>query len=259
MIKINLLPRTINEKKIIRNTAILFGILLVAIIVGGITFTRVKLAPEIDKWSMKADAAEAIQTEVTKIEGERDAELAKLPPIKAKSDFINNVHQYNTEYPKLYEEIAKWTYDKVCYVALVCDGTQVAIKARVKSLDDLGRFLLNMYRATDLFTEVAISGVPGYQSSQQNSGGVMSMDMPTPGMPSPGAIPYSAPDMPAPGAAPSASMAGIGAINTSVENAPKTENYIEFTVTCKLKKPIVAPVYTAAGGAAAAGTTPPAP
>ena len=161
MIKINLLPKVINEKRVIRATAVLFGALLAAIVVGGMAY-GMKLHGEVADMEAQAAQAEANQKRVEAIESEATSKKSSIGPIKEKLDFINEVLDYNTKYPALFEEVAKWTYDKVSYSQMQTDGTKIAMTAKVKNLDDLGRYLLNMYRATDLFTSVDISGVPGY-------------------------------------------------------------------------------------------------
>lgn len=252
MIKINLLPKTINEKIVLRNTAIIFAVLLVAVVAGGLTYTaqmRAKLA----QVQAQEQEAKIRKDNVDKIKATVEEWKGKIPPIKAKIDFIDSVLKYNTAYPALYEKVAQWTYSKVQYTSLTCNGTDMAMTARARNLNDLGRYLLNMYRATDLFTEVTISGIPGYGQAQSGTDSMMAaapasaMPMPTPSM-------TSAP-MPAAGA----SLAGMGAIGVGVARQPggAGSKWIDFTVNCKLKTPIAAPALPgAAGGAAPGGGAP---
>lgn len=237
MIKINLLPKTINQKRVIRNTAIMFACLLILVIAAGIAY-GVKLKGDVADMEQLAAAAEQAKTEVEGIKKRADEITASIAPIKQKVDFINAVLEYNKAYPKLYEEVAKWTYDKVALDSLQCDGTQIQMAARVKTLDDLGRYLLNMYRATDLFTEVTISGIPGYGSGPGAGGQGPSYG------PMGGQIGGSM-----------ASLAGLQAIESGVDRAGSGVygggKWINFTVTCKLKTPIVAPQFAGAGATAA--------
>ncbi len=237
MIKINLLPKTINQKLVIRNTAILFACLLLLVIAAGIVYGIV-LKGKVAEMEQMAAAAEQAKAEVEGIQKRADEITASIAPIKQKVDFINAVLEYNKAYPKLYEEVAKWTYDKVALDALQCDGTQIQMVARVKTLDDLGRYLLNMYRATDLFTEVTISGIPGYGSGPGATGQDGSFG------PGGGQIGGSM-----------ASLAGLQAIESGVERAQSGVyaggKWINFTVTCKLKTPIVAPQFAGSGSTAA--------
>ncbi len=240
MIKINLLPRTINEKAIIRNTALAFAVLFIAIIIGGFTYAG-NLSKQVAQKEDEAQVVEAWEQRVEGIKKQAQDQLASIKPIKDKLDFINAVLKYNQEYPKLYANVAKWTYANVMYTGLVCDGAQVVITARTKNLDNLGRYLLNMYRATDLFTEVTISGVPGYGDASQTSmmGGAM------PGMPMP-TMAQSPAFSPA-----QSSLAGISAISSSMERTPAGSGWISFTVVCKLKTPITAPSFAGSGAPAA--------
>ncbi|MGI6294898.1 MAG: PilN domain-containing protein [Armatimonadota bacterium] len=232
MIKINLLPRTINEKAVVRNTAIMFGGLIVLVALVGVLYTQLFLIPQVRAEEDLATQTEALEQEVLGIEKEvAEWRTNKIPPVQKKLTFINDVIAYNQKYPQLYEEIAKWTYEKISYVALASNGTEVNMVARAKNLEDLGRFLLNMYRAQDLFTEVAISGVPGYpMGSADGGGGFVQQSEPTSG-----------------GGGPEANLAGIGAITAGVQAAPAT-GYIGFTVKCKLKTPIVAPTFAGQPG-----------
>jgi Tfp pilus assembly protein PilN len=244
MIKINLLPKTIGQKRVVRNTAILMGFILVLVIAAGVAY-GFRLKGEVAKMEELAAATEAWKARVEGIQKQAQEIRNQTKPIKEKFDFIKDVLAYNLKYPELYEKIARWTYEKVSLTSLQCDGQQVVMQAYVKTLDDLGRYLLNMYRAVDLFSEVTISGIPGYgQGGGQQS--------------------YGTPSMQAPGggeiAGSMAGLAGLRAIETGVERAAVggyAPGGISFTVTCKLKTPIVAPQF--GGGAQPAGGAPSAP
>ncbi|MDH7602018.1 MAG: PilN domain-containing protein [Armatimonadota bacterium] len=236
MIKINLLPRTIDQKRVVRNTAILMGIILLLIIGSGVAYS-IRLQAKVDEMEKLAAETEAWKARVENIQKQAQEVRSQIEPIKQKLDFINKVLQYNLEFPKLYEEIAKWTYEKIQLTSLQCDGQQVVMQAYAKDLDDLGRYLLNMYRAVDLFSEVTISGIPGYKQAAGQGGGVA----PTAQPPAGGQISGSM-----------APLAGIQAIQVGVQRAEAAgyaPSGITFTVTCKLKKPIVAPQFS--GGAQA--------
>ncbi len=237
MIKINLLPRTIDQKRIIRNTALLFVFLLAVVIAGGTAY-GIKLRGEVQKMEELATATEAIEKEVKDIQAQAQQKRDSIKPITMKLEFINQVLEYNKKYPKLYREIAKWTYDKVTLFSLACDGKEVKMQARAKSLDDLGRYLLNMYRATHLFTEVTISGVPSYKSF--NVGGMSfntqsGFSIPSEAFGQGGNIGGSM-----------ANLAGIGAVEQGVGRTPidpLTGFGIPFEVKCKLKTPIEEPKF----------------
>ena len=236
MIKINLLPKGMNQKSVVRSTAMLFGAILLLIVVSGVGY-HIKLTGDVKQMEEQAAAAEAWQARVEAIQGEATRLLDSIKPIQAKLDFINAVLDYNLKYPKLYEDVAKWTYQKVVLLGMASDGKTLTMKARTKSLEDLGRYLLNMYRATDLFTEVAISGVPGYKESQAGSNASSSGQTDQGGQIS----------------GSQANLAGINAISGSVEKTPMAGSWMDFTVTCKIKTPIDAPAFAGQGGGAAPG------
>lgn len=223
MIKINLLPKGINEKKIIKALMMLFGILFVAIIVGAFAIRMLVIDPKIERKQMELKQAQAYKAQVEANKAQTAKINGQVADITAKLNFINAVLKYNTQYPELYKKVAMWTYEKIVLDSLTSNGTNVTMTARAKNLRDLGRYILNLYRANDLYTQVSISGVPGYPAILSAS------------------------------AAPTASsgVAGIGAIQTSLQRAPATETTLTFSVTCVLKTPIVAPRFTAAGAAAA--------
>ncbi len=248
MIKINLLPRIIDHKRAVRNTALAFALLLVVIIGGGIAY-GIKLRGDVAKMEEMAVAAEQWEAKVKGIQQQTQQVRDSIKPIKQKLDFINQVLEYNLAYPKLYEQIARWTYEKITLYSLTCDGKEVKMAARAKSLDDVGRYLLNMYRATDLFTEVTISGIPSYKSlqggkSQLSSSG--SFTLPSEVFGIGGQIQGS-----------QANLAGLRAIEAGVARTPINllKGFaIDFQVTAKLRKPIEEPKFAGVEGTTTPGS-----
>jgi len=250
MIKINLLPKTINQKAILRNTALLFAFIFAVLVAGGMAY-GFKLRGDVQQMEQLATETEALQKKVEGLRAQAKAKRDSIDPIKKKLKFIDEVLKHNQKYPALYEQIARWTYEKVSYASLQCDGKQVTMQARVKSLDDLGRYLLNMYQASDLFTEVKISGIPGYGAARLGDFSANSTGA------------FNTGDQGGEIGGSNASLAGIGAIASSVGRTPASMlggGWLYFTVTCQLKTPIVAPKFEGGGAAAdpnAPGGAPP--
>ena len=167
MLKINLLPPYIFEKRKIRRTAILFGVLVACVAAGMFGWYSMLAAKERDlnsevlMWEQKA-------AEVKSLEDQAAAEEAKAPPIKSKVDFIENVMAYNLAYPKLYEELAKYTYSRIVYRSVEPSSNQLKIAAHARSVGDCGRYVLNMYRASHIFSSVRIDSVPGWSGAVPN-------------------------------------------------------------------------------------------
>jgi hypothetical protein len=98
-----------------------------------------------------------------------------------------------------------------------------------------------MYQARELFSQVAISGVPGYPFDSSGGSGAQVQDIGFGGWG---------------GGGPQGSLEGIGAITSGVQQGPRAR-YIGFAVTCKLRTPIVAPAFpNAAAGAPGAPGAP---
>ena len=164
MLKINLLPSYIYERRKTRRAITLFAILLLAVGAGMFgwfsALTRVKqnLDLEVADMEQKADAVKALEAQAV-------AEEGKAPPMQQKINFIEGIMAYNTEYPKLYEELARYTYSRVLYRSIEPSSTSLKIAARTRSVGDCGRYLLNMYRASHVFSSVTIENVPAWSGS----------------------------------------------------------------------------------------------
>lgn len=164
MLKINLLPPYIFERRKVRQTAILFGMIFM-VVLGGmvgwwIVLGQKEAALKVEVADMQAKAQQVLQLEAT-IKAEED----KIPPIKERMDYFRAVMSYNTKFPALYEELTKYTYERVLYRSIQPSNNALTIQAHAKSLGDAGRYLLNMYRAKHLFSNVSMSAVPGYPSN----------------------------------------------------------------------------------------------
>jgi Tfp pilus assembly protein PilN len=168
MIKINLLPKTIGLKRLMLVTMIAYGISIVAVAAALVAWNFMVLVPRAVSEEELATATEtqqkALQSEVDKLRSETDATISAMVPLKQRLDFIDAILVYNTQYPKVFERVIKWTYDRVELSSMSCGGNTITMNARTKSLEDLGRYMLNIYRATKVFSSVAIGGfsVPGY-------------------------------------------------------------------------------------------------
>ena len=219
MLKINLLPSYIYEKRKVRNAAFLFGGLFVVVVAGMLTWWVV-LGSKERQITTQVMEMERNAGEVTELERQVQAEQAKIPPIRAKVTFIEDLMAYNEKVPDLYEDLAKYTYSRILYRSVRVSGNQLTVNAYSRSVGDCGRYLLNMYRASHVFSSVSISGVPGWASGGGGAGSASGMS----------------------------SLAGTA-------QGPQVPGGFSFTVSCALVEPISAPTYSS-GGAASAGGAP---
>ena len=162
MLKINLLPAYIYERRKVRRTMIAFGMIFL-LTVGGVAGWWVMLINRQKALNEDVIAMEANANRVTALEGQIATAKSVIASTQAKTDYIEAVMQYNLESVKLYENLAKYTYSRILYTSVTpSGGRSVAIQAHARTLGDCGRYLLNMYRATSIFSGVTITGVPGW-------------------------------------------------------------------------------------------------
>lgn len=163
MLKINLLPPYIFERRKVRQTALLFGLIVMLTFGVMVTLCFMRSRKEAD---LRAQFAimDVRAKQVLALEDTIKAEEAKIPPIKDRMDYFHAVMAYNEKFPAVYEELVKYTYERVLYRSIQPSNSQLTIAAHAKSLGDCGRYLLNIYRARHLFSAVTISAVPGYPS-----------------------------------------------------------------------------------------------
>lgn len=164
MLKINLLPPYIFERRKVRQTAFLFGLIFMLTFGGMLTWWFMLGRKEADLRSRLA-IVNVTKAQVEALEATISAEQAKIPPIKDRMDYFKAVIAYNEKFPAVYEELVKYTYERVLYRSIQPSNSQLTIAAHAKSLGDCGRYLLNIYRARHLFSNVTISAVPGYPSN----------------------------------------------------------------------------------------------
>lgn len=255
MLRINLLPKSIYERRNVMRMMFLFG------------FIFIVLAAGMAAWILKLSATEHNQTDiVVKTEAEAKvvegleadvaAAQAKIPPVKAKTQYIADVLDYNDKVLALYQKVARYTYNRIEYKSMNTSGSSLTMSAHARTIGDCGRYLLNMYRAGHLFTSVTISNIPGWPEGNTSAsgggmmgggmmGGMMGMPGGMPGMPGGmgGGMPGGVSMMPG------GASGGISGGNASKNTISRG---FDFTVTCALVEPISAPTYTP-GSAESAG------
>ena len=183
-IKINLLPKSYYERKAAARLIPLF-VLILALVVGGLFGYKVKvLDTEIAELNKKIEVAKDIQAKVNALNNEVEQKRSEVAFYTKRVDFMDAVMRFNQSIPSVFEKVAMWTYDKVQYTSLGTDGRSVTIQGRARSLDDIGRYILNLYKAGDVFTNISLS-VAGLGSGSGTGTGMSMPGMPsTPSMPS---------------------------------------------------------------------------
>ena len=256
MIKINLLPAYVLEQEKVRKSAALFGVLVAVVIVCMLLWYKGLGSANADL-QRRLEEVQATERQVKAYQAETQTARQESQGIRAKVKFINDIMEYNKLVPQIYEELARYTYKNILYTKISVAQAQITIDAYTRSMGDAGKYLLNLYKASDLFTSVSISAVPGYPQAVSTelvgaSGGPGQAYTQTPG-----ALPYPT----ITGLLSNSLAAGEAPPGFLLPSAKKSKIVrrpagFTFTVTCALRKPINPPMYGQQAGAAAAQGTP---
>lgn len=272
-IKINLLPKSYYEVKSAKKLVVLFALLLVVLLVVSI-FWKIKINESTSQIQKKIDIANNYKKQIDAINLEISNRQAEVAYFQIRVDGIKKVLDFNKTIPGPFLEVAKWTYEKVQYTSLGINGPSVTIEARARSLDDIGRYILNLYKASDTFNPGSISltidgmGSGGGTSASGMSGmpgmGGMPSGMPSMGGSSmPGAM--STPNMTTPSAIASPATGGMGmgmpgamgmggmSAGTAGASA-SSAGWIKFKINATLKNSVTAPTFSLTASAPAAST-----
>lgn len=210
-VKINLLPKSYYEAKSARNLCIIFAVILLTIIGVGI-FWQIQINNQIRDLDKKIEIANGYKKQIDAIEGEISQRQQEVAYYQVRVDAIEGVLDFNKTIPAPFYEVAKWTYEKVQYTSLSISGSQVAIRGRARTINDIARYILNLYKAKDSFNpgtiSLSVDGMGSANPSGMGDNGMPGMPGSMPGMP--GATP----------AAPSPAMAGGSQFNAGAIAAP---------------------------------------
>jgi hypothetical protein len=288
MIKLNLLPAWYAARRLSGQLALL--VVVVALGIGAVMYLWAgQFKRETVVVEAQAAELERIQGMVNSVTNQASGELSRIQPITDRLKFFNDISTYNTQYPKLYDKMIVWTYKNVSLSSMTSDGSSVTMQAHAGNLRDFARYMLNMYKATDMFTRVTISnisvnrgggggaaagmlgmagpagmpnrpgmgpeamrgGMPPMPGPAGMAGGPMPGMPPMPGPAGAGMVPPVGP-LARPGmpGMPGAGLAGVGATGATGGGIASVSG-VDFTVTCTLKEPVanVAPPGTATAAA----------
>lgn len=166
MLRINLLPAYIAERKKTRN-AIIANSALFAIVLGGMLYWNFGLkVPEVQAEDQKAADEQVIADRVNKIVSDTSQLRQQIAPLQDKVNFVKQVRFHNEVRQIIFRKAAKYTYKEVEYNQMAVTGNTLSITGYVKKLSDIGRTYLTFYGNPDV-TAVSIAGMPGYPTAEQ--------------------------------------------------------------------------------------------
>lgn len=190
MLRINLLPDYVKQRRKIKQVVAIFAAAAVVCVVLPLLFYFYEVG-QLKTLTAKADAAVEGKAKTDASKALAASTLAQVDPIKAKIDYVTAVHVYNGNQIQFYNTLADVTprnsliYGGTAFgtgaatgaypgsggagaAAVAATGpTSVSIKAYSGSVATVGRYLQAMYREPD-FTTVAVDKVPGYPDNVRN-------------------------------------------------------------------------------------------
>ncbi|MCC6484102.1 MAG: hypothetical protein IT209_04570 [Armatimonadetes bacterium] len=173
MLTINLIPRYYFERQAVRKLMTLFGVLLLVIVVAMLGL-MMQVQGKINQANEEIAQNQANADKATQLEQQAQQVRQEIEPTKQKVDYINAVMKYNTQYLPVLQGLTKYTYRNIEYFSVTpaSDGASITIQGWAPSIVDAGRYLLGLYRATNLFKNVSsFTGVPGYRTGSEGGGG----------------------------------------------------------------------------------------
>jgi hypothetical protein len=161
VIKINLLPAYVLERHLVRRTAMLMGVVILAQ-VSALGFALVQLGGAQQEADVRLKHWTAKANEVSTVQNQANQERSAAGPFQAWVDFVNNVHTNNAKWAWLYEEIAKWVDNKVVLRTMNASGQTVTLTGATDSLESAKRWYLNSFMCY-LYADVKLQvQVPGW-------------------------------------------------------------------------------------------------
>lgn len=160
MLRINLLPTYVNQRRQVRLMSVLFVVLFAVLTAGSMALYFAKHSVQRDL-EAKATDAETKQKATQGLRALATSTLAQVAPIQANLDFVKAVHDYARQWVSLYGTLAQYTDPRMIYTDAAVSGTTMAIKAYTPSISEVGRYMQAIYKEPD-FTSVGIDKLPGY-------------------------------------------------------------------------------------------------
>jgi hypothetical protein len=168
MLKINLLPSYIYERKKIRVAwATVVAVVLLEIV--ALAAFQAKLINDENAKAAEVTEAETHAQRVQKLVTDAQNEKAKIAPITQKVQFIKDILKFNLVRPNLFQNAAEYTLKGIRYSHMEASGNVLTIQATAPTLSAMGRYLIYMQGNPD-FTAVQIAGGAGYPPGNQNEG-----------------------------------------------------------------------------------------
>ncbi len=161
MLRINLLPSYVSQRRLTKRLVVAFAALFVLCVLAPLAIYA-SMVHHLNDVSAQADSAEAGKKITDARKAQAAAAIASIKPIQDKLDFVTAVHAYNRQQVALYNTLADTSpKSSLIYTDASYSASTMSIKAYSPSVGVVGRYLQAMYQEPD-FQTVAVDKVPGY-------------------------------------------------------------------------------------------------
>ncbi len=161
MLRINLLPSYVSQRRLTKRLIAAFAALFILCVLAPLAIYAT-MVHHLNDVSAQANSAEAGKKITDTRKAQAAAAIASIKPIQDKLDFVTAVQAYNRQQVALYNTLAYASpKSSLIYTDAAYTGSTMNIKAYSPSVDVVGRYLQAMYQEPD-FKTVAVDKVPGY-------------------------------------------------------------------------------------------------
>jgi Tfp pilus assembly protein PilN len=161
MLRVNLLPEYVAQRRVSRQLIVVFSCVFFLIVGGMLSYVFGSLVPATHNEESQAVAAEAGKAITDGLISDANTVTTNVQPTKAKVDYVALVHDYNRQWAQLYDTLARYTDQDMIYTSAQVSGPSMTIKAYASSIKEVGKYLAEIYREPD-FNTVSIDKLPGY-------------------------------------------------------------------------------------------------
>ncbi len=168
MIKINLLPPHINQKRMVRNAAIIVTVLVAAEVAGLVWAMNAPKAQQEVLNTTLADRSAKL-TQVQGVKTDADAVLAEQAAIRPKYDFVTGMLEFNKKYPDLYTRTAGYTWREIMFLNLEASGNTLKFDAYTPTPVDVSRMMVMLTKSPDFSGIPQVTGIPGFNAEEERA------------------------------------------------------------------------------------------
>ncbi|MCC2668760.1 MAG: hypothetical protein K0Q72_1231 [Armatimonadetes bacterium] len=168
MIKINLLPPHIHQRKQVKIAVGIVVVMLIGEIAGVLAYREGPRKFFEDQTKLDGERKAALQL-VQNVGSEAGTVLGGEQALGPKYNFITGMLDYNKMYPDLYARTAGYTYADATFLNLEASANQLKFDAYISDPADVARLMVGLSNSPDFASLPQISGVPDFNSAERKA------------------------------------------------------------------------------------------